>query len=118
MGIREEIQADLAEAFNTDLADAVRPFTGGVTLPGAWDPVTEESDGEVVIAYSGRGVFDGFKIAVVDGVNIKATDQLLICLTSETTGTPQVGHKINGFDVINVQVDPVGACMEIQLRGV
>ncbi len=54
MGIREEIQADLAEAFDTDLADAVQLFTGGVTLPGTWDPVTEESTGEVVVAYSGR----------------------------------------------------------------
>lgn len=34
MGIREEIQADLAEAFDTDLADSVQLFTGGVTLPG------------------------------------------------------------------------------------
>ena len=54
MGIREEIQADLAEAFDTDLADAIQLFTGGVTLPGTWDPVTEESTGEVVVAYSGR----------------------------------------------------------------
>ena len=118
MGIREEIQADLAEAFDTDLADAVQPFTGGVTLPGTWDPVTEESTGEVVIAYSGRGVFDGFKIAMVDGINIKSTDQLLIVLTNEVTGSPQVGHKINGFDVLSVQQDPAGAHWEIQLRAV
>ena len=118
MGIREEIQADLAEAFDTDLADAIQLFTGGVTLPGTWDPVTEESTGEVVVAYSGRGVFDGFKIAMVEGINIKSTDQLLICLTNETTGTPQVGHKINGFDVIHVHVDPAGTHYEIQLREV
>ncbi|MNJ37133.1 hypothetical protein D3C77_319410 [compost metagenome] len=118
MGLREEIQADMAEAFDTDLADAVQPFTGGITLPGTWDPVTETGGDLVVINYSGRGVFDSFKVALIDGMNIKATDQLLIALTNETTGIPQVGHKINGFDVINVQTDPAGAHYEIQLREV
>lgn len=116
MGIREEIQADLAEAFDTDLADAVLPFTGGITIPGTWDPVTETGGDPVVIAYSGRGVFDGFKLDRVDGVNIRSTDQLLIALTNETTGIPDIGHKINDYDVVNVQIDPAGAHYEIQLR--
>lgn len=116
MGMREEIQADLAEAFDTDLADAVLPFSGGITLPGTWDPVEETSTDPVVIAYTGRGVFDEFKIERVDGINIRAKDQLLIALTNETTGTPDIGHKINGFDVVNVQTDPAGAHYEIQLR--
>ena len=118
MGLREEIQADLAEAFDTDLADAVLPFSGGVTIPGTWDPVTEAAGPPVVIAYTGRGVFDAFKMAQVDGVNIRATDQLLIALTNETTGIPDIGHKINDFDVVNVQTDPAGAHYEIQLRKV
>lgn len=117
MGLREDIQKDLAEAFDTDLADAVLPFTGGITIPGTWDPVTETGGEPIVIAYSGRGVFDAFKIAQVDGVNIRATDQLLIALTNETIGgTPDIGHKINGFDVINVQPDPALATYQIQLR--
>lgn len=119
MGLREDIQKDLAEAFDTDLADAVQPFSGGVTLPGTWDPVTEASGPPMVIAYTGRGVFDAFKVDRVDGVNIRATDQLLIALTNETIGgTPDIGHKINGFDVINVQTDPAIAHYEIQLRKV
>lgn len=118
MGLREKIQTDLAEAFDTDLADAVQPFTGGITLPGMWDPVTEIGSDPVVIAYSGRGVFDEFKIERIDGINIRAKDQLLIALTNETTGTPDIGHKINGFDVVNVQTDPAGAHYEIQLRQV
>ncbi|MDL2186715.1 hypothetical protein P5706_21225 [Pseudomonas sp. ChxA] len=119
MGLREDIQKDLAEAFDTDLADAVQPFAGGVTLPGTWDPVTEAAGPPVVIAYTGRGVFDAFKVDRVDGVNIRATDQLLIALTNETIGgTPDIGHKINDFDVINVQTDPAIAHYEIQLRKV
>ena len=119
MSLREEIQTDLAEAFDTDLTDAVQPFSGGVTLPGTWDPVTEVAGAPVVIAYTGRGVFDGFKVEQVDGVNIRATDQLLIALTNETIGgIPDIGHKINDFDVINVQTDPADAHYEIQLRKV
>lgn len=116
MGLRDELQADLAEAFDTDLADAMQPFSGGVTLPGAWDPVTETGTEPVAIAYTGRGVFDSFRLAQVDGVNIRATDQLLIVLANEITGTPDIGHKINGFDVVNVQIDPAAAHYEIQLR--
>ena len=117
VGIREEVQRDLAEAFDTDLADAVQPFTGGVTIPGGFDPVAEEVTAPTVIAYTGRGVFDGFDLRKVDGVNIRATDKLLIALTNETVGgVPDIGHKINGFDVVNVQTDPAGAHYEIQLR--
>lgn len=118
MGLREDIQADMAEAFDTDLADAVKTFTGGITLPGTYDPVTEETVGEVVIAYGGRGVFDAYEDRLVDGINIKSTDQLLIALTNEVTGTPEIGHKINGAEVLNVSKDPAEAHYEIQLRAV
>lgn len=118
MGLREDIQADMAEAFDTDLADAVKAFTGGITLPGTFDPVTEETTGEVVIAYSGRGVFDEYEIRLVDGINIRSTDQKLIALTNEVTGTPEIGHKINGSEVLNVSTDPADAHYEIQLRAV
>lgn len=55
MGLKDDIQADLAVAFDTDLADALKPFTGGITKPGVYDPVTEEITDPVVIEYSGRG---------------------------------------------------------------
>ncbi|GKQ44379.1 hypothetical protein RYA99_12375 [Pseudomonas syringae pv. actinidifoliorum] len=117
MGLREDIQRDMAEAFDTDLADAVKTFSGGVTLPGTVDPVTEVSTPGTVIAYTGRGVFDGFRIDLIDGESIKSTDQQLIALTNEVIGgIPQVGHKINGFDVINVQMDPADCIYQIQLR--
>ncbi|WP_434681359.1 hypothetical protein J3P77_09640 [Pseudomonas sp. R1-18] len=119
MGLRDELQADLAEAFDTDLADAMQAFAGGITLPGTWDPVTETGGEPVVISYTGRGVFDSYRVDLIDGESIKSTDQLLIVLTNEVIGgVPQVGHKINGFDVLNVQIDPVGAHYETQLRSV
>ncbi|KAA8689568.1 Uncharacterized protein ALO80_00879 [Pseudomonas caricapapayae] len=117
MGIRDEIQADMAEAFDTDLADAVKTFSGGITLPGKVDQVTEDSTPGAVIAYTGRGVFADYRIDLIDGESIKATDQELIALTNEVIGgVPQVGHKINGFDVLNVQKDPADCIYQIQLR--
>jgi hypothetical protein len=119
MGLRDELQADLAEAFDTDLADAMQLFAGGVTLPGSWNPITETGGEPIVISYTGRGVFDSYRVDLIDGESIRSTDQLLIALTNEVIGgVPQVGHKINGFDVLNVSIDPAGAHYEIQLREV
>nr|WP_229628769.1 hypothetical protein [Pseudomonas syringae] len=107
----------MAEAFDTDLADAVKTFSGGITLPGKVDPVTEVSTPGTVIAYTGRGVFADYQNDLIDGKSIKATDQQLIAIISEVIGgVPQVGHKINGFDVINVQKDPADCIYQIQLR--
>ncbi|MEN8315614.1 glutamate 5-kinase, partial [Acinetobacter baumannii] len=41
MGLRDEIQADIAEAFNEDLADAVHSFTCERISKTNWDPKTE-----------------------------------------------------------------------------
>ncbi|AAO55597.1 hypothetical protein BTW15_01240 [Pseudomonas syringae pv. tomato] len=118
MGMREEIQAELAEAFDDPdgLADAVQQFTGGITLPGSWDPVSEISGPPTVIEYSGRGIFGSYKANLIDGESIKASDQQLTALTNEVTGVPQAGHKINGYDVLAVGTDPTAAIYQIQLR--
>lgn len=120
MGMREEIQAELAEAFDDEdgLADAVQAFTGGITLPGTWDPVTEVGGEPVVIAYSGRGVFGSFSSQMVDGIRVLSTDIRLLALQNETTGVPSVGHQVNGYNVINVGQDPAGATWTLQLRKV
>lgn len=54
MGMREEIQAELAEAFDDDLADAVNTFDGLYIIQGEWDPATE-TGGETQVIYTGRG---------------------------------------------------------------
>ncbi|QZI68674.1 glutamate 5-kinase [Pseudomonas protegens] len=125
MGLREEIQADLAEAFDTDLADAVQPFTGEYLGPGVYDPVTEETTAQPV-TYTGRGVLDSYDSRRIDNVNIKVGDVMLICLANEVTDKPAVGHKITTMDLMTGQqatygvvspgVDPAMAHYEIQLR--
>ncbi|BBV96463.1 glutamate 5-kinase [Pseudomonas monteilii] len=125
MGIRDEIQADLAEAFDEDLADAVVPFSGTYLGPGVWDPVNETTTAQPV-TYTGRGVLDSYDSRRVDNINIKVGDVLLICLANEVTDKPMVGHKIAVADLVTgeevscrverVESDPASAHYEIQLR--
>lgn len=125
MGLRDDIQTDLAEAFNTDLADAIFPFAGEYLGPGVRNPITEETTAQPVF-YSGRGVLDSYDSGRIDSINIKVGDVLLICLANETTDIPAVGHKISvedlltgqqaAYRVVNPGIDPAKAHYEIQLR--
>lgn len=123
MGLRDELMADIAEAFDTDLADAVTEFTGTrITGEGTYDPVTEEwTPG--TLTYTGRGVFGGFAIDMIDGINILRTDVKVTALQAEVVRaeipeTPVADDRINGMAVISVGKDPAGATWSIQLRKV
>lgn len=125
MGMRDEIQAELAEAFDTDLADAVSTFTGSYMGPGVLDPVSETSTAQSV-TYTGRGVLDSYDSRRIDGLNIMVGDVLLICLANEVTDKPAVGHQITAPDLVTGEpatyrivspgIDPAKAHYEIQLR--
>lgn len=125
MGLRDDIQADLAEAFDDDLADAVYTFTGSYMGPGVWDPVSETSTAQPV-TYTGRGVLDSYDSRRIDDLNILVGDVLLICLANEVTDKPAVGHQITAPDLVTGEpatyrivspgIDPAKAHYEIQLR--
>ncbi|HDS1692190.1 TPA: glutamate 5-kinase [Pseudomonas putida] len=125
MGLRDDIQADLAEAFDDDLADAVSAFTGTYMGPGEWDPVSETSTAQPV-TYTGRGVLDSYDSRRIDNINIKIGDVLLIALVNEVTDKVMVGHQITAPDLVNgeqatyrveaVSADPAAAHIEAQLR--
>ncbi|MBO9552222.1 glutamate 5-kinase [Pseudomonas sp.] len=125
MGLRDDIQADLAEAFDDDLADAVQDFTGSYMGPGVWDPVSETTTAQSV-TYTGRGVLDSYESKRIDGLNILIGDVLLICLANEVTDKPAVGHQLTTTDlitglqatyrIVSPGIDPAQAHYEIQLR--
>lgn len=125
MGIRDELQTDIAEAFDTDLADAVNGFSGRYVIQSGWDPVTE-TGGETVVTYTGRGVLSRYKTSRIDNVNILAGDLRLIALKNEVTDKPAIDHFITAPDlvtgnpqdytVIDVSTDPAAATYKIQLR--
>ncbi|MEG1226422.1 MAG: glutamate 5-kinase [Hafnia sp.] len=125
MGIRDELQTEVATAFDTDLQDAVKDFTGTYTVRGDWDPVTETGS-ETQVTYSGRGVLARYKLRRIDGVNILHGDLKLTALVNEVTDRPAVGHFVTApepitgvpqrYEVITAAVDSAGAAYSIQLR--
>ena len=125
MGIRDELQTEVAAAFDTDLQDAVKDFTGTYTVRGDWDPVTETGS-ETQVTYSGRGVLARYKLRRIDGVNILHGDLKLTALVNEVTDKPAVGHFVTApepitgvpqrYEVITAAVDSAGAAYSIQLR--
>lgn len=125
MGMRDEIQAELAEAFDDDLADAVVLFTGAYLGPGGYDPVTEENIAQTV-TYAGRGLLASYDSRRIDNINIMTGDVILICLTNEVSDTPAVGHQVavqdlvsgqpSTYRVVTVGTDPAAAHYDIQLR--
>ena len=122
MGLHDEITADIKEAFNTDLADAVQPFTGSRAVQG--EPSIEDiltntvGSNSTTINYSGRGVFGGYSEFEVDNESIMANDVKLTALQSEVTTRPQLDDMINGYQVVAVNQDPSSTIWSLQLRKV
>ncbi len=125
MGIRDELQTDIAEALDTDLDDAVNYFSGRYVIQSDWDPVTE-TGGETAVIYTGRGVLSRYKQSRIDNVNILAGDLKLTALVNEVTDKPVVDHIITAPDLVtglpqtylvkDVSTDPAKATYRIQLR--
>ncbi|HHT5260592.1 glutamate 5-kinase [Klebsiella michiganensis] len=125
MGIRDELQTEVAAAFDTDLQDAVNEFTGSYKVRSVWDPVTETGS-ETQVTYLGRGVLARYKLRRIDGVNILHGDLKLTALVNEVTDKPAIGHfvttpdPITGvlqrYEVITSAADSAGAAYSIQLR--
>lgn len=116
--MRQEITADIANAFDTDLKDAVKDFTAKRVILSDDDWAVNDTQVLSTINYSGRGVFTGFYAHEIDNKTIMQQDTKLICLQSELTDTPQMNDSINQMKVMNISQDPAGICYFIQLRGI
>ena len=80
MGMREEIQAELAEAFDDSdgLADAVKSVTGVRKVAGEYYPDLGGETPETTVTYSGRGVLGSYLSKEIDGSLIQTTDKKLL----------------------------------------
>lgn len=129
MGMREEIQADLAEAFDDPdgLADAVEPVAGVRKVAGEYDPNLGGETPETTLTYTGRGVLGSYLSKEIDGSLIQSTDKKLLVLQNElfvseaglptaVPALPVIGDIINGLRVMNVSADPADATWTAQLR--
>lgn len=129
MGMRDEIQADLAEAFDDPdgLSDAVKPVAGSRTVKGGYDPEIGGTVPASTIHYTGRGVFGSYLAKEIDGTRIQSEDVKLLVLQNElfegqvggvtdVPASPKIGDQVSGYRVLNVSEDPAQATWTIQLR--
>lgn len=120
--MRDELQEELAAAFNDDLADAVYSFTCERTIKSNWNPVTETYT-DVKVNYSGRGIlFGDFNSYEIANLGILAADKKATLLQNEVTNTPLINDEWvtpqGRFKVVNVSQDPAKATWVCQLRQV
>lgn len=115
--MRQEITADIANAFNTDLADTVKDFTAKRVILSDDDWAVNDTQVLSTINYSGRGVFTGFSAHEIDNQTIMQSDVKLICLQDELTEIPQIDDEINEMKIISISHDPAEVSFTIQLRG-
>lgn len=124
MGIKDDIQAEAAAAFNDDLADAVDSFTCQKPIySGEFDFETQTYPVVGDESYSGRGVlFGSYQKDLVKPADYQAEDAKAIVLQNEVTGIPQIGDvwatSKGDFKVVNIGADPASATYSIQLRKV
>lgn len=123
MGIKDDIQAEVAAAFSADLADAVDTFTcEKLIYSGEFDFETQTYPVIGDESYSGRGVRGNYLRDMVKPIDYQATDAKAIVLQNELTGIPQIGDVWQfgdgGFEVKNIGADSVSATYTIQLRKV
>lgn len=129
MGMREEIQAELAEAFDDPdgLADTVKPVAGSRTVKGGYDPEIGGTVPASTIHYAGRGVFGSYLAKEIDGSRIQTEDLKLLVLQNELfeelagvvtdiPAAPKIGDQVSGYRTLNVSEDPAQATWTIQLR--
>ncbi|MBO1280957.1 glutamate 5-kinase [Acinetobacter nosocomialis] len=122
MSIRDEIQADIAEAFNEDLADAVYTFTCDRVVSTKWNPKTNTSE-DVIEQYKGRGVlFGSYNQYEILTLGVLATDKKAIVLQNEVSKEPRIGDQWNTaqgtYRIMHIKQDPISASWKCQLRKV
>ena len=122
--MRNELQAELAAAFNDDLADAVDSFTcTKLVYSGVFDFETQTYPVVGSESYSGRGVlFGSYQKELVKPVDYQAEDAKAIVLQNEVTAVPQISDvwatSKGDFKVVNIGADPASATYTVQLRKV
>ena len=124
MGMRDELQEELAAAFNEDLADAVDSFTcEKLIYSGEFDFETQTYPIVGDESYFGRGVlFGSYLKDMVKPIDYQVTDSKAIVLQNEVTGIPQIGDvwvtARGGFKLVNIGQDPTSSIWTCQLRKV
>ena len=122
--MRDDLQEELAAAFNEDLADAVDTFTCEKPIySGVFDFETQTYPVIGNQSYSGRGVlFGSYQKELVKPTDYQAEDAKAIVLQNEVTAVPQIDDiwvtSKGDFKVVNIGADPTNSIWTCQLRKV
>lgn len=121
MGLTSDAQSALSEAFDSDLADAVRSFTLTQYTKGTYDTDTGDP-AATSTTYNSRGVFDSYTQPEILNSEVEPTDVKLIVLQNELGTTPAIANQVQNlstlklFRVVNVAKDPANVAWELQIR--
>ena len=99
--MKQEIIQEIKQAFDGDLKDAVKDFTGRRAMPS--DDWAVNDAGTKTHAYKGRGIFGSYSAYETDGQAVSMKDVKLTCLQSELTDTPMIDDVINGMRVLSIK---------------
>ncbi|WP_416202544.1 glutamate 5-kinase [Acinetobacter sp. ANC 4558] len=122
--IKSKIQAKVAKAFNSKLADAVDTFTCIKEIKsGQFDYATQTYQTTKKEAYSGRGVlFGSYLKDMVKPLDYQITDCKATVLQNEVSAVPVISDvwttAKGNFKVVNIGQDPTGSIWVCQLRKV
>ena len=118
MSLRAEIQQEIGNAFDTDLADAVKTLIL-VKRVDTYNTDTGLTDA-IETTYTTRGVLSEYMGRELFDTGIKPTDIKTIILANELSATPNIDeHIIDGstkYKIIKVKQDPAQATWELQCR--
>lgn len=122
--MKDKIQAKVAQAFSTKLADAVDTFTCEKPIySGVFNYETQTYPVVGNESYSGRGVlFGSYQKELVKPVDYQAEDAKAIVLQNEVAAVPQIDDvwvtSKGDFKVVNIGADPTNSIWTCQLRKV
>lgn len=123
MGMRDEIQTELAAAFDAEdeLRDAVDSFTCTRKILTGSNPATGIDEYDET-NYSGRGVCGNYLQQRNLPIDYKSSDIRLLALQNEVSDIPLIGDKLNfsdgAYSIISIQKDPANVTWVLQIRKV
>lgn len=122
MGLREDLQTDLAEAFadDDDLGQAYASFTATRETAGEYKPGSGQS-GSTTLTYTGQYWRGKWSFTELQTLNLDSQDIKIGMLSNATEQKPKVDDRITLEDgtkarVVSVSPDPFEATYSVRLR--
>ena len=97
MGLRDEIQISLKEAFDTDLADIIVGFVLEKSTIGEYD-VSLGTNAKTTTTHNSRGLFEAMPTLKANGTSVLFTDEQLVLIANELNTNLEVDNKITLTD--------------------